>query len=296
MEIDEAIDDLLAAIAEHGLPAPKPPSGQKDVARLERAIAPLKLPPDLRRFWERVDPTTLSVIHGAELISPAESLRNWQDAQAMKEFRDPAQLLPIGYDSWEFVGVALSGARDGGTVWAWLLDDDYLGLVFPTLAAYLVSTAQWLRNGRVEEREDGDEHVRIDTAAFADNPFRLALAARPSRSRSDPATWPEEWRFSQLLDWSRVLAVDASHTVDQLLSPTDGGWNRGRVHARVIRVDAPPEDELPVTATDETGELNVMWNAAFFGPPEPGKTYELDVTVRTADGSVSLHDVRKTAD
>lgn len=295
MDIDDAIDDLLAAIGEHGLPAPKEPSTHQDFARLERTIAPLTLPPDLRRFWQRIDPTTLPVVHGAELSSPAAALRNWQNGQAESEFRDPAHLLPIGYGSSEFVGVALSGESEGGSVWAWFLDDDYLGLVFPTLAGYFRSTAQSLRDGRVEEREEGDAQVRIDTVEFDDNPFRLALADKASRKRSDPATWPDEWLALQSHDWSMSVAVGASHTVDQLLSPSDASWNRGRVHARVLHVGTPPEDELPVTAADATGELNLMWNDAHFGPPELGTTYELDVTVDTRDRSVSLHDVRRAA-
>ncbi len=50
MAIDEAIDDLLAALAEFGLAAPEPPSDLAAIEAIDRDVAPLALPSDLRRF------------------------------------------------------------------------------------------------------------------------------------------------------------------------------------------------------------------------------------------------------
>ena len=61
MLVDEALDGLRRTLRSAGFPVPTRPSELRDLEELEAEIAPMRIPADVRRFWERVDARTLRV-------------------------------------------------------------------------------------------------------------------------------------------------------------------------------------------------------------------------------------------
>lgn len=293
MAIDEAIDNLVAALEPFGVAAPQPPSDLAAVEAIERAIAPLTLPADLRRLWERVDPRTLRVSHGPRLCPPDFALEGWKDDRwlAVTESTPvgPPNVLMFGYQSWDCLGIDLdSPGRPGGSIWQWDLGSDELWQVFPDLTSYVESTASLLRAGGLDEFKPGDSDVAIDDMAD-DNPFRLALmqSDEPGNSyeRSDDTAWPEHWRQAQQLDWSHAWAHGATHTIAQLVADR-AEEPRGRIHAEAIAVDP-----TGATISDGTGELRLEHDDTHFTPTELRQRFEFDLTLEP-DNKPSVHDGR----
>ena len=59
MGMEEAVALLSAALGELNFRVPRPPDATQDIDDLATEIAPLRLPEEIRRFWELVDTSTV---------------------------------------------------------------------------------------------------------------------------------------------------------------------------------------------------------------------------------------------
>jgi hypothetical protein len=73
--IDEALDRLAAAMTGAEVALWHAPESHAPLAELEQAIAPMRLPEEVRTFWRRVDATRCGL--GRTLRSPP---RNWRSS------------------------------------------------------------------------------------------------------------------------------------------------------------------------------------------------------------------------
>ena len=74
-EIDSAVDRLDDALRRAGLPTLEPGTDEVSLDDVDAAVAPYELPPDVRRFWELVDPSSLAVRAFPDLLVPAAALK-----------------------------------------------------------------------------------------------------------------------------------------------------------------------------------------------------------------------------
>ena len=114
---------------------------------LVAAIHPYRLPPELARFWRRVDPAKLPLRLFPELIGPSLALTLYRENATVFPLGGPPLLLPVAYESHVFRSVDL----ETGEVWQWAWDEDAYELVDPRIAA-LVEAAT---HGEPERRSAG---------------------------------------------------------------------------------------------------------------------------------------------
>ena len=73
-EIDSAVDRLDDALRRAGLPPLEPATDEVSLVDVDAIVAPYELPPEVRRFWELVDPSSLAVRTFPDLLAPATAL------------------------------------------------------------------------------------------------------------------------------------------------------------------------------------------------------------------------------
>jgi len=243
------------------------------------------------RFWQRVDPTTVTVAPYPPLDSPRSSLEAWQ--QGRDEFPDqsPRLLFPFAYQSRRFLLIEMEdGSGPGGTVIEWFIEGDPFTIRFPALSAYLDLLATMIELGEFvaqggpnPTRFDFDpEHRWPDAQAV-----RLAAAQplpRLGASRiieGDARSWPEHWLASNGLTVEERAPRGATTTVAALLQAAEEGRTAsGTIRATVTRL-AMSGEGCRTAVDDGTGALDLWCPTAVctYGPIIR-REFEIDVVVR----------------
>jgi hypothetical protein len=149
VDLEHALDELGSALSAAGIPLWTPPEATDDLVALEAAIAPMRLPEDVRQFWMQVDARTLRVQPHPMITSPEAALLLWR--QTRDEFRNmqPLALVDVGYESHVCMSVELDVDEiPGGALFEWAVDDPS-GFTrrFNGIAGWLVEIAEMVRRG-----------------------------------------------------------------------------------------------------------------------------------------------------
>ena len=155
MGIDDAVALLSAALGALDFRMPRPPESTRDIDDLAAEIAPLRLPDEIRRFWELVDTSTLVADRPPKLDGPRYALHSWKTHHSPGF---PEVLLPIGHESWSLLMVELHGPSDtlGGPLVEWAYGDQDFRYVAESLADWVAETAVAVRGQRFERSRDRD--------------------------------------------------------------------------------------------------------------------------------------------
>lgn len=196
--IDDAIDQFCGAIEAAGVAPPRSPDDTAVLDKIEVGVAPLGVPRELRRVWERLDPSTVRYRTQPELTSPGFALQAWQGHE-----REPGQvprvLFPLAYESWQFAFVELHGPQDqsGGTVFQWQYGGSDFFLTHDSVEDWFRAQTDALTNGSVT-RAHGyvrTEYVEPARAAAAllerrgPHPVYETATALPEAT----TRWPRHW-------------------------------------------------------------------------------------------------------
>ena len=175
------------------MPPPREPSDTAFIAEIEEAIAPLRLPRQVRRFWERVDPPNLGVQPSIDWASPAFALDGWRDQREEFPGGSPANLLTLGYQSWCYMAVELDEPGcERGTIFEWSNPDSDFVPRWRHLADWLDGIAAIVHEGKTERRP-GWRALSIDEATERAVSERALAGESPARIERDPDEWPERW-------------------------------------------------------------------------------------------------------
>jgi hypothetical protein len=287
MDIDPSIDALIDALAAADVEPPRAPADLEMLERIATAIAPLRLPADLRRFWERIDPPTLRAEVFPTLRGPRFALESWQ--REREEFPQlPAILFLIGYESWSCVSVELDGMESvGGALFQWGLADGDFHLGYHRLGDWLARVAELVRAGSYERhaRRDGSASLRIvdewDEMRFA--ALRAGGLTHPIYGEADsvardPLDWPAHWQRAAGIESADIAARGASHTVAELLSSDPASEVRATIVGRVLTLAGGVD--ACVRVSDGTETITVLCPAAVTAlGPVVGESFEFDVVV-----------------
>jgi hypothetical protein len=207
--VDRLIERVDGALRTAGFDPSAPASEPESVLEAERALAPYTLPPDLRRFWERVDFSRLPVTGWTlpEPRDPRTALEaHGQNLEEAPLLFGPPLLFPIARisgDQWSIELVSRRGS--GGTVFSQDTGADELQIEYAGLSDLLEVYAELIVEGYFQRRDDGSGSLNRD-AEVGKQEARLA-AAPPhplygdSRAiAADPARWPEHWLGAAGLD------------------------------------------------------------------------------------------------
>jgi hypothetical protein len=286
--VDRVIERLDGALRTAGFDPLDPASEPESVGEVERALAPYTLPPDLRRFWERVDFSGLRVTGWTlpEPRDPRPALEaHRQNLEEAPLLFGPPLLFPIARisgDQWSIELVSRWGP--GGTVFSQDNGAGELQIEYASFSDLLEVYVELIEEGCFQRRDDGLGSLNRD-AELGKQEARLA-AAPPhplygdSREiAADPARWPEHWLEAAGLDLRDRKPRGATHTVAELIAESQQRPVTGRIRGEVVRLGGSSGGILALVS-DGDDEMFVFCpaSATAWGPKHRGR-YEFEVTV-----------------
>lgn len=291
--IDVAVDRLRAAYRDAGL-APIRPAGAgtaRILADIKLEIAPLRLPVELERFWQLVDPRTITVAPYPHPTDADFALDSWKSHRDEFPGMTPRLLFPLAYESHGFLLVELSdGDSQGGAVLEWGYAGSPFYLRFAAVSAYVELLATMIECDEFtrhegenrswiefdpERRWEGAQAARLTAA----QPLPGLGAAR--EIDEDVRHWPAHWLASNGLNAETSSPRGASSTVaDLLFGAAAGSAVSGTIQARVTSL-AGSGAGCRVAVDDGTGVLD-LWCPAAVCTYGPGirREFEFDVVVQ----------------
>jgi hypothetical protein len=290
--IDAAVDRLMAAHRVAGFPPIR--SAGRDTDRILREIgleiAPLRLPQEVERFWQLVDPATITVAPYPQPTSPAFALESWQMHRDEFPGQTPRALFPVAYESHGFLFVELEDDRGhGGVILQWAYAGSAFYVRFPTLSAYVDLLATMIELGEFTRHEtESRSWIEFDPDGQWEGAQAVRLtAAQPlfgfgevREIDEDVRLWPERWLASNGLTAETRALRGASTTVAELLRGAIRGVMTGTIRARVTAL-AGTGAGCRISADDGTGVLDLWCPVAVstYGPVI-GREFEFDVVVQ----------------
>ncbi len=286
-EIDSAVDRLDDALRRAGLPPLEPATDEVSLDDVDAAVAPYRLPPDVRRFWELVDPSSLAVRAFPDLIGPYAALK-LQRAELEEHLPvptvPPPLLFHIGYASHVSLSSELASEwGPGGTIFRWAYDEDGFRIVYRTLADLLDVLTELVSDGRTEHNggfvflpDGADEAKRLERLHRAgSHPVYGDSLEVPS----ELGAWPAHWLEASRVDLRDREPLGATHTIDELVAAAAAGPVTGRIAGTVTRLVGIGRDAV-VLVDDGTRPVDV-WCPAGTSPwgPVHKRRFEFEVTL-----------------
>jgi hypothetical protein len=287
MDIDRAIDALLHALYAAHVDRPRPPVDLAVLDQIAAEIAPLRLPADVRRFWERIDPATLGVEVFPALCNPRFALETWQSGRS--EFPGhPAVLFLIGYESWSCMSIELDGPGGvGGTLFQWRLEGGDFHLGHRRIGDWIARIAELItarsyerlagNRGTVLRIEDDLDEIRSAKlrAGGSDHPLYGGLTA----IAREPLQWPAHWQRAAGIEPHDIHARGATHTVAELLASDPATEIRATI-AGLVSDLAGFGSDIRVRITDGTETIEILCPAPVTAlGPVVGESFEFDVVI-----------------
>ena len=285
-EIDGSIDALAGALSAEGIEPPRPPSESYELDAIDAELAPMSLPAQVRRFWERVDPATLRVWPYPEPIAPGFAIDSWRQRRDEFPGLAPRTLLDVGYASHQCMSVELdSPLASGGTLFEWNLVDGAFYLRYNELSAWLDRMTELLAAGAFERREGAagpvllllDPHTSVPMTELPAPPTPSPVHGHVACYERDPLTWPLHWRRLSGMPPEEVRPRGASHTVAELLARDPSRPVEATLTGRVVSLWASGST-WHARISDGSGSLGITCPAAVTAlGPVMGREFEFDV-------------------
>jgi hypothetical protein len=292
MEIDVSIDALCDALARAGVGAPHEGADAAHLDRIDAAIAPLRLPLQLRRFWERVDPATLRVWAFPQPVGAEFALDSWIEQREEFPGMAPAALFLVGYESWNCMSVELvSPLGEGGSLFEWRLEDGGFYLRYHQLSDWLDRITSLVLDGSFERRVGAAGpvlHLQDPVAGLALAAPRGKLPPHPvyGDATSIPREvrrWPVHWQRLSGIDPGDIRPRGATHSIAEVLASDSADPLEATIAGRVEDL-AAWEGVTRVRVSDGTGVLAINCSAAVTAlGPACGEEFEFDVIVPSGE-------------
>jgi hypothetical protein len=279
--VDRLIERLNDALSAVGF-EPLAPAAEGDaVAEIERAVAPLALPADLARFWERCDFSSLTVT-GWTLPEPCTAQNalatHRQNLSEVPLLFGPPLLFPVARSSGDQWSIEL-GSRwsPGGTVVSQPTGTDTWRIEYASFTDLLDVYAELLEEGRFKRWDNGlgsftleDERARQEQ--------RLDGAREIGAAREQ---WPAHWLEMAGLDLADREPLGATHSIAALLAEAQQRPAEGRIRGKVVRLGGSSDGVLALVSNGDDAVLVFCPASATTWGPASGGSYEFDVVVPT---------------
>jgi hypothetical protein len=290
--LDAAVDRLDDALGAAGFPGLSAPRDSSSLEGIAEAVAPFELPPDVRRFWERVDPTSISVSSYPMLVDPHTALEiRRADIDAGASL--PLLLLPIAYSSHVHDSVELvSEWAVGGTVFRWAWDEEAFQIAYRSIVDLIDVIRELVEEGALERGEgwahlssEAEEEKRLGRLRTAD---RIAAYRETAEIPMRIEAWPEHWLAANGIDLQDRMPLGATHTIQELVAAAEKGPAEGRIAGTVVRLVGSARGAL-VLVEDETGSLEVWCPTESPWRPVHRRRFEFEVTLAGPPSSAFEH-------
>jgi hypothetical protein len=285
VEIDASIDALADALSAAGVDPPRPPSEATDLDAVDAAIAPLALPQQLRRFWERVDLRSLHLWPYPHPIEAAFALDTWKEHRDEFPGMAPRPLFLVAYESWTCLSVELdSPFGPGGALFEWRLEDGGFHQRYHELSEWLDRMTELVLAGEFERR-DG---VHGPTLVLLDPHTPMTMSARPAIAyyERELLKWPLHWQRLSGIEREDVKLRGATHTIAELLASDRSQPLEATIVARVTDLGSW-SGNTRVRVDDGTGVMAINCPTAVTAlGPGMRREFEFDVIVPAGERHV----------
>jgi hypothetical protein len=288
--VDQTIDRLDNALRSAGLDVLAPAADASSLDAIDRAIAPNSLPEDLRRFWERVEFSSMRA-RGYSLPQPCDSrgaleVHHLNLDPEIPPLYGPPLLFPIARISGDQWSIELTSEWTAGGI-VFSHGDSAIRIEYPSFSDLIEVYADLLEAGHFDRQESGegfyawlhreDEQQRQEAKITATLPHLLYGDAR--EIGRDPYDWPVHWLASAGIDLNDRRPLGVTHTIAELVDAAEMGPVHARIAGEVVRLVGLGDGTL-VIVTDGTRSLDV-WCPAGTSPwgPAMSRQFEFDVTV-----------------
>lgn len=287
-EIDSAVDRLDDALRRAGLPTLEPATDEVSLDDVDAVVAPYGLPPDVRRFWELVDPSSLAVRMFPDLLAPAAALKlrqaELEDTGVGFPPGPPPLLFTIAYASHVSLSAELASEwGSGGTIFRWDYTEPGFRVEYRALADLLDVLTELVSEDAAEHKggfvflpDGADDAKRLERLRGA-GPHPVYGDATEISGRLED--WPEHWLEASRIDLRNRAPLGATHTIDELVAAAAAGPVTGRIAGTVTRLVGIGRD-MVVLVDDGTRPVDV-WCPAGTSPwgPVHKRRFEFEVTL-----------------
>src|SRR5215207_1371993 len=203
MNVDSLVAALGDALVDAGLERPRPPRDLAWLAEINATVAPLRLPEQVVRFWQLVDPATLRAAVSPQFTDPRSALDHWQTQRKEIPLYEPRNLLLVGYESWNCMWVELDDhdAGRGGTLFDGRLDAEAFWRRYNSLADWLAHILELIAAGSVELWGSADDPSLRILNPDDDRPLAAPRELPPNPVYGDQVeirratlSWPQHWQ------------------------------------------------------------------------------------------------------
>jgi hypothetical protein len=200
----EALDWFREAIATVGLSVPEQGYAESALSGLERELAPLRLPSELRDLWAGIDVGRIAFGPGMEVARPfttwfADLSLCWWLWRAIRDRPGlmPEALLPVVWYGGIVQLVELADdASTGGRVFEWRRGARELETCYPSIGAWLEVMADLVADDSAQVLQLGADARWLAVSDERERELRRERAASPADRlvAREPATWPRHWQ------------------------------------------------------------------------------------------------------
>jgi len=188
-----------------GLVVPGPLQDATVLGEIDHALAPARLPAEVRRLWELVDADVLvnSVRTHPQLANPGFCLWGRMNLDEREDFSvgHPRHFFQVFYTSHDVMSVECDGPDwEGGGLFEWFLSDpdDPFVLRFRSIVDWLEGMLAGLAEGAYEDL--GNSVLLIDHARHEQLAAQRLTTARSHQDNGtgiviprDRTQWPQSW-------------------------------------------------------------------------------------------------------
>jgi hypothetical protein len=287
VDIDGSIDALIDALAVAGIERPLGLSNRGVIDEIEATIAPLRIPADLLRFWERVGGSPRRVQAWPEFCPPEFGLDSWRNGREEFPGQAPALFYLIAYSSWNCMSIELAGPHgEGGSLFQWSLDGEDFILRYHRLGDWLERIAGLTLAGSYKRWESGekgawleveDDRAEKHAARFDELPPH-PVYGRATVFPKEVEAWPVHWQQASGVEPEDIPQRGATHTITELLASDPAHAISATVEGKVISLAGQRDTYVRVTDGTETIDIHCPAAITALGP-RLGERYEFDVVV-----------------
>ncbi len=267
----DALERFREAIASVGLQVPEQGYAESALSGLERELAPLRLPSELRDLWSRVEVGRIPLGPGIDVAQPFTrwfadlSLCRW----LWRAIRDrpglmPEALLPVVMYGGVVQLVELADdASTGGRVFEWRRGVAELAPCYRSIGEWLEVMADLVadESSRVLRLSEDSRWLAVSALREGELRHECDAASAERLVARDCGTWPQRWQAASRAFDDRRPQRPSELSVSQFL------WDLpdSAMVAGVLKHTALPGKPARVHLADGTGWLDVWCSDALPG-------------------------------
>lgn len=258
--VDEAVERLNLAGRKYGVSLgrwPRRANPQRHLEEIEGAIAPLRVPREIRSFWNSWDPSTLEF----PCLDRFFALNDLLEQRTLERPVSPAVLLPIADWDRSRVWVELASAvHPGGRIFRGTADESHVDLWAFDIAGFFEILAVAFERDLIDDTTGGLHRSHLEAVATSQVREHVSALSPRRIEAIDRSRYPRHWLSAEGLPADHFELRGPTHTVEsfkaaRIANPQLRATLRGFYENTVC---GGPISGCVGTFQDTSGELQVF--------------------------------------